>query len=132
MERRATSKRVYVGNLAWSTTEVDLRRTLEVDGRTVASVQIKVDRDSGRSRGFAFVDLASEDEAHSAVTALNGMELGGRKIKVSIAKDLRAASGGFGRTPYAGGGDRDRGEYGERGEYGGGYGGRRPSGGRRY
>jgi RNA recognition motif-containing protein len=116
---------VYVGNLAWGTSEVDLRRTLELDGRTVTSVQMKIDPDSGRSRGFAFVDLGSEDEAQSAITALNGTELGGRQIKVCIAKDKRSSSGGFGRSPFGSQGD-DR-ERGERGDYGG-YG-RRPRGG---
>lgn len=97
MEHKSTGKRVYVGNLAWDTTEAKLRSVLALDGRTVHDVKLKTDSRSGRSRGFAFVDLASEDEAQAAIAALNGTDLDGRKIRVCNAKDQRSSSGGFGR-----------------------------------
>jgi RNA recognition motif-containing protein len=103
MERRSTSTKVYVGNLSWNTTEEGLRRAMEQGGRTVNSVVIKTDARSGRSRGFGFVDLGSEDEAQAVITTLDGTELDGRPIKVSSAREQKSRSGGFGR------GDGDRG-----------------------
>jgi RNA recognition motif-containing protein len=120
MEPKTSGRRVYVGNLAWDTTEDSLRSVLARDGRTVRNVEIKTDTTTGRSRGFAFVDLGSEDEAQAAIAALNGTELDGREIRVSPAKDKRAGSGGFGRSSF---GASDRGEQDE------GYGGRRRGGG---
>jgi RNA recognition motif-containing protein len=74
---------LYVGNLDHSTTEDTLRRHLAGDGRTVKSLEIKTDKSSGRSRGFAFAELGSEDEVQAAITSLNGIELDGRPLKVN-------------------------------------------------
>jgi RNA recognition motif-containing protein len=120
MEHRSTGKRVYLGNLSWDTTEAKLRSVLALDGRTVHDVKLKTDPSSGRSRGFAFADLASEDEAQAAIASLDGTDLDGRKIRVCNAKEQRAGSGGFGRGL---GRQSDREERDE------GYGGRRWGGG---
>jgi len=115
--------RLYVGNLSWKTTEAGLREALAVNGRTVTKVDIKTDTKTGRSRGFAFVDLASEEEAQAAVDELHGTELNGRPLKVSTAKDQKRNTGGFGRGERSYGDRRDRGGFGRGG--GGGGGGRR-------
>jgi RNA recognition motif-containing protein len=119
MEYKTSGKRVYLGNLAWDTTEARLRSVLALDGRTVTSIKIKTDPGSGRSRGFAFADFASEAEAQAAIAALNGTQLDGREIKVHGAKEQRSGSGGFGRGP-----SRGHADHGERDEGHGGYGGR--------
>ena len=80
--------RLYVGNLDWATDEDKLRALFGQDGRTVSDVILKRDRRTGRSRGFAFVDLASEEEAEAAIGALNGTTVDGREIKVGPAKAL--------------------------------------------
>ena len=77
-------KKLYVGNLSYSTSESDLQRLFEPHG-TVESAQIIMDRETGRSKGFAFVEMSTEDEAKRAVERLNGVELGGRVIFVSEA-----------------------------------------------
>jgi len=112
------SNRIYLGNLSFETTEDTLRQLLSQDGRTVAKVDLKVDSDTGRSRGFAFADLGSSEEAEAAIAALDGSTVDGRPIKVKSARDKMARSGGFGRSD-GGGGDRD---------HGGGHGGRRGGG----
>jgi RNA recognition motif-containing protein len=94
---------------------------MEQGGRTVNSVVIKTDARSGRSRGFGFVDLGSEDDAQAVITAMDGSELDGRPIKVSSAREPKPRSGGFGRS--------DGGGYGDRGGSGGGRGGRGGRGG---
>ena len=97
------SKRLYVGNLAFHATEPLIEQRFAECG-TVASVALVIDRASGRSRGFAFVEMASAQEAQSAIAALNGKDLLGRALRVDLAEDKRNAptSGGRGR---AGGGD---------------------------
>lgn len=80
--------RIYVGNLSRETTEAELSAALATGGRTVAKVMLKRDGDSGVSRGFAFVDMGSPEEAAGAIAAMNGMQLGGRAIKVAAAKEL--------------------------------------------
>ena len=106
--------RVYVGNLAYSTTEEDLRELFEPFG-TISSVSMITDRDTGQSKGFAFVDL--DGDINKITSQLNGTMLGGRALKVSEAQERQPRSGGGGRGGYGGGG-------GGRGGYGGGGGGR--------
>src|SRR5512134_3756086 len=81
------SNRIYVGNLSYSTTEEGLRAAFATDGRQVLSVSIITDRMSGRPRGFAFVEMATEDDAQKAVAALDGQQLDGRTLKVSEARE---------------------------------------------
>jgi RNA recognition motif-containing protein len=117
-------KRLFVGNLSFNTMEDDLIAAFEQDGRKVESAHIMVDRDTGRSRGFAFVEMASEADAQAAIQAMNGVELGGRPLKVNEAQERqpRPGGGGGGRGGYGGGGGRGGGGGG-RGGYGGGGGG---------
>lgn len=78
--------KVYVGNLSFNTSESILRSTFEAFG-TVTSAKIITDRDSGNSKGFAFVEMSSDEEAQSAISGLNGTDLDGRQIKVNEAMD---------------------------------------------
>ncbi len=87
--------KLYVGNIPSETTEDELRAAFSADGRTVKEIVIPVDRQSGSPRGFAFVELSSEEEAQAAMQALDGTDLGGREIKVYEARE---------RTPRPGGG----------------------------
>lgn len=93
--------KLYVGNLAYSTTEDDLR-TLFAEAGTIASVALIKDRDTGRSRGFAFVEMSSQGEAQKAISMFNGKELNERALTVNIARP-RKERGGFGDRR---GGDR--------------------------
>tara|TARA_B100000959_G_scaffold218538_1_gene230670 strand:- start:354 stop:620 length:267 start_codon:yes stop_codon:yes gene_type:complete len=77
--------RIYVGNLSWNTDENELRETFAPHGEVV-SAQIITDRESGRSRGFAFVEMANDTEGKAAIDAVNGSEIGGRELKVNEAK----------------------------------------------
>ena len=77
--------RIYVGNLAWQTDENELRETFAPHGEVV-SAQIITDRESGRSRGFGFVEMENDEEAKAAIDAVNGNEVGGRQLKVNEAK----------------------------------------------
>jgi len=81
------SKKLFVGNIPYNTTEDRLRQIFEADGREVARVTIVTDRDTGRSRGFAFVEMATEEDAKAAVAALNDTEMEGRPMRVDIAHD---------------------------------------------
>jgi RNA recognition motif-containing protein len=105
------SKKLFVGNLPYTTTEDSLRAMFSTDGRNVSRVTIVTDRDSGRSRGFAFVEMSTDEEAQAAVSALNGKELDGRPLRVDIAHDKPAGGGGGGGGGRGGrgGGGRDRG-----------------------
>lgn len=100
--------RIYVGNLAKSTNEQALRSLIEQEGRTVTKVLLKIDAETGRSRGFAFVDMGTPEEATAAIAALNGATLEGATLKVNVAKDLpeprRPSSGGYGGRSSGGGG----------------------------
>ena len=80
-------KRVFVGNLAFSTTEERLRSEFEKDGRKLSSVSIVQDRETGRSRGFAFVELATDEEAQAMIRDLNGVEIDGRTLNVKEASE---------------------------------------------
>lgn len=79
-------KKIYVGNLSYNTNEAGLNDLFQAHGKVV-SVKVITDRDSGRSKGFAFVEMGTEDEARSAISALNGAELDGRQLKVNESID---------------------------------------------
>ncbi len=81
------SKRLYVGNIPYQTSEEQLRSLFEDAGGTVAEVKIVTDRETGRPRGFAFVELETDAQADAAVDALNGKAFGGRPLTVSEAKE---------------------------------------------
>ena len=115
-------KKLYVGNLAYSVTDSDLETMFGAHG-TVQSAQVIMDRDTGRSKGFGFVEMGSDQEAQAAIAALNGKEVEGRALTVNEA---RPKTEGGGRGGFGGG--RGGGGGGGRGGYGGGGGG----GGRRY
>lgn len=101
--------KVYVGNLPFSVDEQQLRALFEEGDREVLEVNIVMDRDTGRPRGFAFVNMASQEEAQAAITALNGRDLGGRALTVNMARDREPRAGGPGRGGFGrGGGRRDR------------------------
>lgn len=114
-------KRLYVGNLSFQTTEHGLSDAFGADGRKVASVSIMMDRDTGRSRGFAFVEMESDADAQAAIQAMNGADLDGRPLRVNEAEDRKPRTGGGG---FGGGGGGRRGGFGGGGG-GGGYGGGR-------
>jgi RNA recognition motif-containing protein len=116
------SMKLYVGNLSFNTTQQDLEQLFGEIG-TVESTNIIEDRDTGRSRGFAFVEMSSKEEGQNAIAQLNGKEIDGRSLTVNEAKprEDRGGSGGGGRGGYGGGGGRGGGG-GNRGG-GGGYGG---------
>jgi RNA recognition motif-containing protein len=80
------SPKLYVGNLAFNTTEETLRTLFAADGRRVEEVSIVVDRDTGRPRGFAFIQMGSGEDAQAAIAALNGCNVDGRQIQVSEAR----------------------------------------------
>ena len=90
------AKKLYVGNLAFQTTSQDLEQLFGQAG-TVQSASVVEDRDTGRSRGFAFVEMSSESEANSAIEQFNGKEVGGRALKVNEAKPRENRGGGGGR-----------------------------------
>jgi hypothetical protein len=113
------SKKLYVGNLPFSTTEADLREAFGKHGEIV-SAAVVMDRDTGRSRGFGFVEFADGAAADAAMQALNGTEFDGRSIRVNEAHDRRGGGGGGGGG-YGGG--RGGSGGGGRGGYGGGGGG---------
>lgn len=96
--------RLYVGNLSWNTTEDSLRAAFASDGRGVKDVSVMMDRETGRSRGFAFVEMNSKADADAAIRALDGTDLDGRAIKVNEAKERPQRSGGFGGGGGGGGG----------------------------
>jgi len=113
------STKLYVGNLAFQTTSQELQELFAQAG-TVESASVVEDRDTGRSRGFAFVEMSTKEEAAAAIDQFNGKELGGRALKVNEAKP-RENRGGGGRG-FGGGGGRG-GFGGNRGGGGGGRGG---------
>lgn len=118
--------KLYVGNLSFSTSEDELRQLFEQYGQ-VASATLVMDRDTGRPRGFGFVEMNDDGEAKAAIAALNGQNVGGRDLTVNEARpreDRGGGRGGFG----GGGGGGGRGGYGGGGG-GGGRGGRGGGGG---
>lgn len=117
-------RKLYVGNLSYNVTDSDLEQLCAQHG-TVQSAQVIQDRDTGRSKGFGFVEMGSDEEAQAAIAALNGQQHDGRALTVNEAKPKedrpRGGGGGGGRREYGGGGG------------GGGYGGGgRSGGGKRY
>ncbi len=90
------SKKLYVGNLSFDSTENDLKDLFGRHG-TVESVAVIMDRDTGRARGFAFVEMADAQAADDAIRGLDGSDFGGRNIKVNEAQDKRDGGGGGGR-----------------------------------
>ena len=88
--------KLYVGNLSYGTSEEGLRAAFEAGGRTVHSVAIPTDRETGRPRGFAFVELGSPAEAEEAIKAMDGSELDGRTIRVNEARPKTDGGGGGG------------------------------------
>ena len=80
-------KRLYVGNIPYQTTEAQLRTLFEQDGAQVSDVKIVMDRDSGRPRGFAFVEMSTDAQASAAVDSLHGTQFGGRPLTVSEARE---------------------------------------------
>jgi cold-inducible RNA-binding protein len=111
--------KLYVGNLAFQTTSEDLQQLFGQAG-TVESASVVEDRETGRSRGFGFVEMATSEEATAAIEQFNGKEVGGRALKVNEAKPRENRSGGGGRG-FGGGGNR--------GGFGGNRGGGRSGGG---
>ena len=110
-------KKLYVGNLPFSVND-DTLRTVFTEAGNVESAKVIIDRASGRSKGFGFVEMASDDEAQAAISNLNGKEVDGRPLRVSEARPMeggREGGGGGGRGGFGGGG---------RGGFGGGRGGR--------
>ncbi len=108
-------KKLYVGNLSYDVDSAALEQLFAAFG-TVQSAQVIVDRDTGRSKGFGFVEMGSDQEAQAAIAALSGKQVGGRSLTVNEAKP-REGGGGGGRGGYGGGG---RGGHGGGGGYGGG------------
>ncbi|MCC6666370.1 MAG: RNA-binding protein [Polyangiaceae bacterium] len=97
------SNRLYVGNLAFHTTEDVLQNAFAKCG-TVTEAKLIIDRETGRSRGFAFVTMGSSDDAQRAISELNGADLDGRALKVNEAEERRPKSGGGGGRSFGGGG----------------------------
>src|SRR5207237_8078250 len=99
-------KKLYVGNLGYGVTDSDLLKMFEPHG-TVESAQVIMDRDTGRSKGFGFVEMKTDQEAQAAIAALNGQDNGGRPLTVNEARpktDGGRGGGGGGRGGYGGGG----------------------------
>jgi RNA recognition motif-containing protein len=101
-------KRLYVGNLSFSITEADLKEAFKAEGHEVTEVKMVMDRDTGRPRGFAFVEMATDAGATAAMSSLNGRDLQGRAITVSEARERSSGGGGGGggggRGGFRGGG----------------------------
>ncbi|HRH17391.1 MAG TPA: RNA-binding protein [Aquabacterium sp.] len=119
-----SNNKLYVGNLAYSVRDQDLQDAFGAYGQ-VQSAKVMMDRDTGRSKGFGFVEMESDADAQSAINGLNGQPLAGRSIVVNVARPREERPSGF-RSPYGGsggGGGREGG--------GGGYGGGGAGGGRR-
>ena len=98
-------KKLYVGNLTYSVTSSDLEQMFAPFG-TVESAQVIMDRDTGRSKGFGFVEMGSDAEAQAAIAGMSGKEMGGRTVTVNEAKPREERGGGGGRGGYGGGGRR--------------------------
>jgi len=99
--------KIFVGNMSFDATEQDLSDLFSADGRQVERASIVTDRETGRPRGFAFVEMANADDAAKAIAALDGHELHGRALRVNEAHDKPrggGGGGGGGRGGYGGGG----------------------------
>ncbi|HEY4103129.1 MAG TPA: RNA-binding protein [Polyangiaceae bacterium] len=112
------NNRLYVGNLSFHTTEDTLVRTFGQAGE-VTEAKLVLDRETGRSRGFAFVSMSSDAEAQKAISELDGTDLDGRPLRVSIAEERKPRAGGGGGGGYGGGGGGGGGRGGRGGDRGG-------------
>lgn len=114
--------RLYVGNLAYGVTSEDLQELFEQYG-VIRSAQVLIDRETGRSRGFGFVEMDDATSGDEAISNLDGTEFQGRRLNVNEAKPRTPGGGGGGGGGYGGGGGGGRGGYGgrDRGDSGGGY-----------
>ncbi|MBT0570334.1 RNA-binding protein [Curvibacter sp. CHRR-16] len=120
--------KLYVGNLPYSFRDNDLQQAFAPHG-TVTSAKVMMERDTGRSKGFGFVEMASDAEAQTAINAMHGQQIGGRGLVVNEARPMEPRpprTGGFG-GPRGGGGFGGGGDRGDRGPRGGGFGGDRGS-----
>ena len=120
-------KKLYVGNLSFDATEDELRQLFEPHG-AIESAKLATDRDTGRARGFGFVEMTNDTEAEAAITALNGSEIGGRALIVNEARPKTSGSGGRGfggGNSRGGGGGRNDSRRSGSGGGGGGRGGSR-------
>ena len=97
--------RLYVGNLPFSADETQIRDLFSQDGRSVTEVKLVTDRDTGRPRGFGFVEMGSNQDADGAIRELNGRDFGGRSLTVNEAKE-RTSGGGGGGGGFGGGRNR--------------------------
>lgn len=97
--------RLYVGNLPFNADEAQVRALFEQNGRGVKEVKLVTDRETGRPRGFGFVEMATQEDADAAIRTLNGQALGGRPLTVNEAKE-RERGGGGGGGGFRGGRDR--------------------------
>jgi RNA recognition motif-containing protein len=133
------AKRIYVGNLPWAYTNVELEQLFQQYGE-VATAEVIMDRETGRSRGFGFVQMANDADIETAVNALNNFNCGGRPLVVNEARERSprpsggggyggGGGGGYGGGGGGRGGDRGGDRGGGGGGYGGGGGGRREGGG---
>lgn len=120
-----SNNKLYVGNLAYSVRDQDLQDAFGAYGQ-VQSAKVMMDRDTGRSKGFGFVEMETDADAQSAINGLNGQPLSGRSIVVNVARPREERPSGF-RSPYGGG--NGGGREGGGGGYGGGAGGGRREGG---
>jgi RNA recognition motif-containing protein len=128
LEESSMGNKLYVGNLPYSFRDEDMQQAFSQFGN-VSSAKVMMERDTGRSKGFGFVEMGNDAEAQSAIAGMNGQSLGGRSITVNEARPMEArpprsggggyGGGGGGGGGYGGGGDRSGG-----GGYGGGGGGR--------
>ena len=136
--------KLYVGNLPYSFRDEDLQQAFAAHG-TVSSAKVMMERDTGRSKGFGFVEMGSDAEAQAAINGMNGQQYGGRGLVVNEARPMeprapRSGGGGFGGGAggggggggYGGGGGGSRSGAGGGGGYGGGGGGSRSGGGGGY
>ena len=123
------SNRLFVGNLSFQTTEEDLQQAFQSYGE-IAEIRLVLDRDTGRSRGFAFVAMADDEAARKATEGLNGAMLDGRPLRVNEAEERRdRPSGGGGNRSFGGGDDKPRRSFGGSDDKRGGFrGGDKPRG----
>jgi hypothetical protein len=123
--------KLYVGNLPYSFRDSDMEQAFSQFG-TVTSAKVMMERDTGRSKGFGFVEMGSPAEAQAAIAGMNGQQHGGRALVVNEARPMEPRSGGSGGGGFGGGGGRSGGGgFGGGGGGGGGYGGGGGGGGRR-
>jgi len=115
------NSKLYIGNLSYQVKDEELTDTFSQYG-SVKSVRIVTDRETGRPRGFAFVEMSNADEAQAAIDGLDGKEAFGRALKISFAMEKERTGGGGGRGGFGGGGRGGNGGGGNRGGYGGGRG----------